>query len=88
MTLPIARDLGKVGIRIVAVAPSTFKTPMTDQAQTTGPKGIEDQLAKLTALGRLGLASEFADLCSGIVKSSYLTGTNIRLDGGARHPHL
>eukprot|EP01017_Pseudomicrothorax_dubius_P006860 TRINITY_DN1203_c0_g2_i1.p1 TRINITY_DN1203_c0_g2~~TRINITY_DN1203_c0_g2_i1.p1 ORF type:complete len:266 (-),score=78.32 TRINITY_DN1203_c0_g2_i1:138-935(-) len=84
MTLPMARDLGTHGIRVVTVAPGIFFTPM---AKEISPK-IADFLKKSTALGRLGDPREFAQAVISAVENSYLTGTVLRLDGGVRLPHL
>lgn len=50
MTLPMARDLGKYGIRIMTLAPGTFMTPMMHQINTK----VKENLEKSTPLGRLG----------------------------------
>lgn len=84
MTLPMARDLGKFGVRVVTVAPGPFYTPMGDQID---PKFI-DAFNKATPLGRLGDPVEFADICVSACRNSYLTGTSIRVDGGLRLGHL
>ena len=84
MTMPLARDLGKFGIRVNAIAPGIFRTPMA--------AGIDEKYAKVfarfTPLGRLGAPEEFADLCTTICTNSYLTGDVLRVDGGIRLPHL
>ena len=82
--LPLARDLGKFGIRVVAFAPSVFTTPM---AAIIDPKKAEIS-RKQISLGRLGSPDEFADLCVTSCKNSYLNGTVIRLDGGQTLGHL
>jgi len=84
MTLPLARDLGKLGIRVITVAPGVFLTPMGDQID----KRFVEQYAKETPLGRLGDPSEFADICVGVTTNSYLTGTVVRVDGGMRLGYL
>ncbi|CAD8198664.1 unnamed protein product [Paramecium pentaurelia] len=84
MTLPMARDLGKHGIRVVTIAPGIIYTPMFEMIQ---PK-IKEQLESQVALGRLGAAKEFAQLVEMIYQSEYLTGCVLRLDGGLRVPHL
>ena len=50
MTLPLARDLGKYGVRVIAIAPGLFQTPMT----TNFNEKVKENLEKATALGRLG----------------------------------
>ncbi len=81
MTLPIARELARTGIRIMTIAPGTFDTPLFD----TLPPGARDALAADVPFpSRLGLASEFADLVAHIVANPYLNGETIRLDGAIR----
>jgi len=89
MTMPLARDLGKFGIRVVTVAPGPFITPMLRSGSA------DPRAAKLlamhegqAALGRLGDAEEFGDACIGIVNSTFMTGNVVRLDGGLRLPKL
>jgi len=81
MTLPIARELARFGIRIMTVAPGIFATPMV-QAM---PQEVQDSLAKLVPFPpRLGMPSEFADLCRAIIDNTMLNGEVIRLDGAVR----
>jgi NAD(P)-dependent dehydrogenase (short-subunit alcohol dehydrogenase family) len=80
MTLPMARDLGRFGIRVVTIAPGVIKTPMAEAISDKVEKAISSQVP----IGRLGEASEFADLAFGIINSSYVNGEVIRLDGGTR----
>jgi NAD(P)-dependent dehydrogenase (short-subunit alcohol dehydrogenase family) len=83
MTLPIARELARTGIRIMTIAPGTFDTPLFD----TLPAGARDALAAdIPFPHRLGHASEYADLVAHIVANPYLNGTTIRLDGAIRMP--
>jgi NAD(P)-dependent dehydrogenase (short-subunit alcohol dehydrogenase family) len=81
MTLPIARDLAKHGIRIMTIAPGLFDTPMakcmTDE--------IRDPLIKMVQNPkRFGDPTEFAALATHIINNSYLNGEVIRLDGAIR----
>ena len=62
MTLPMARDLGKFGIRVMTVAPGIFQTPMGDHV----PPKTADVLKSATPLNRPGRAPEFAHLCLAI----------------------
>ena len=62
MTLPMARDLGKFGIRVMTIAPGIFQTPMGDHI----PSKAADVLKSSTPLNRLGKAPEFAHLCLAI----------------------
>ena len=83
MTLPMARDLARHGIRVVAIAPGLFLTPMV----TAFPQEIQDALtAKLVFPGRAGDPSEFADLVLHICGNTMLNGEVIRLDGAHRLP--
>lgn len=84
MTLPMARDLGKYGIRVMTLAPGVFITPMGKGLNPKIQKTLEDQ----TALGRLGVAREFGDAVVSLVVNSYMTGTTVRLDGGIRLSHI
>ena len=81
MTLPMARDLAQHGIRVMAVAPGIFSTPMVKGL----PKEIQDNLAaSIPFPSRLGSPEEFADLVIQIIENSMLNGEIIRLDGAVR----
>ncbi len=81
MTLPIARDLASLGIRVLTIAPGTFDTPMLAMA----PEPIRQALAaQIPFPSRLGRPSEFAALVRHIVENSMLNGETIRLDGAIR----
>lgn len=81
MTLPIARDLSSLGIRVCAIAPGTFATPMLRSL----PQEVQDGLAaEVTGPKRLGDPVEFARLAAFIVENGYLNGEVIRLDGALR----
>lgn len=84
MTLPLARDLGKFGIRVVTLAPGTFITPM---GSSINPKVLDD-IRKQTPINRLGAVEEFANAAEFMVSNSYMTGETIRLDGGLRLGYL
>lgn len=81
MTLPLARDLAPVGIRVCAIAPATMATDavlgMLDRLE-------EDPTGDLVFPTRLGDPAEFAELVESITANSYLNGENIRLDGAVR----
>ncbi len=84
MTLPAARDLSAVGIRVVTIAPGVFDTPLLEARLT------EEQRE---ALGRsvlfpkkLGDSAQYGELVAHIAQNSYLNGEVIRLDGGIRMP--
>jgi len=81
MTLPIARELGRIGVRVMTIAPGIFLTPMMDAL----PEKIQESLsAQVPYPQRLGRPEEFADLVAYIYKNAYLNGEVIRLDGGIR----
>jgi NAD(P)-dependent dehydrogenase (short-subunit alcohol dehydrogenase family) len=81
MTLPIARDLASVGIRVMTIAPGTFDTPMLALL----PKEHRDALgATIPFPSRLGRPEEFAALARHIIENPMLNGETIRLDGALR----
>ena len=81
MTLPIARDLGRDGIRVATIAPGIFETPMMKSA----PPQVREPLIEMTQFPkRLGNPVEFAQTAAHIVTCSYINGEVIRLDGGIR----
>ncbi len=81
MTLPIARDLGRSGIRVCTIAPGIFETPMMAGA----PDRVRDPLIEMVQHPkRLGEAPEYALLARQIIENPYLNGETIRLDGGIR----
>ena len=81
MTLPLARELSRFGIRVMTIAPGIFWTPMVDGM----PEHIQESLsASIPFPSRLGRADEFAELAGNIIESSYMNGTTIRLDGAVR----
>lgn len=83
MTLPIARDLSKRGVRVMTVAPGVFETPLLASA----PDSVRDPLIAITQFPkRLGNPEEFAVEVAHIVSCGYLNGETIRLDSGIRMP--
>jgi NAD(P)-dependent dehydrogenase (short-subunit alcohol dehydrogenase family) len=81
MTLPIARDLSRNGIRVVTIAPGLFLTPMLLGL----PKDAQDSLGKQVPFpSRLGKPEEYAALAKSIVENEMLNGETIRLDGAIR----
>ncbi len=81
MTLPIAREFTRIGVRVMTIAPGIFYTPMVD----TMPEHVQESLgASIPFPSRLGKAEEFADLAAHIMENSYLNGETIRLDGAVR----
>ena len=83
LSLPMARDLARNGIRVMAIAPGIFRTPMLEGLG----QEVMDELAKdVIYPARLGDPAEFAALAQFIVECDYLNGTTIRLDGALRMP--
>lgn len=81
MTLPMARELGRFGIRVVAIAPGIFWTPMVDGM----PQEVQESLGNsIPYPSRLGRPEEYADTCCYIARNRYVNGTTIRLDGAVR----
>lgn len=81
MTLPMARDLSRNGIRVMTIAPGIFETPM----MAGMPPEVQESLGKGVPFPpRLGRPTEFAALAAHIVENAYLNGEVIRLDGAIR----
>jgi NAD(P)-dependent dehydrogenase (short-subunit alcohol dehydrogenase family) len=83
MTLPMARDLAAVGVRVCAIAPGTMGTPIM--------LGVREELrehlvSSIVFPKRMGRPEEFALLVESIARNPYLNGENIRLDGALRFP--
>jgi NAD(P)-dependent dehydrogenase (short-subunit alcohol dehydrogenase family) len=83
MCLPAARELAQSGVRVMAIAPGLFMTPMMESLP-------EEVTAKITANipfpARLGAPAEYALLAGQIITNRFLNGTTIRLDGAVRLP--
>ncbi len=83
MTLPVARELARHGIRVVAIAPGIFETPMLAGL----PESARESLGKQALFPqRLGRPEEFAALVRHIIENEMLNGEVIRLDGAIRLP--
>jgi NAD(P)-dependent dehydrogenase (short-subunit alcohol dehydrogenase family) len=81
MTLPIARELARSGIRVVTIAPGIFETPMMAAMSSE----VQEALGKSVPFPpRLGRPNEFAQLVGHIIENAYLNGEEIRLDGAIR----
>ena len=81
MTLPLARDLGPAGIRVLTIAPGLIDTPIYDLA----PPGIKEALGQTTVFPkRLGYASEFAQLAEALAENPYMNGEVVRMDAAIR----
>jgi NAD(P)-dependent dehydrogenase (short-subunit alcohol dehydrogenase family) len=81
MTLPMARDLARHAIRVAAIAPGMFRTPLLEGLPQAAIESIE---AQVPFPSRLGIPQEFAQLVRHIVENPYLNGEVIRLDGALR----
>lgn len=83
MTLPMARDLATLGIRVVSIAPGVFETPMMKAA----PEAVRNSLLSYTQFPkRFGEGQEFASLADAVIRNPMLNGCLIRLDGALRMP--
>ena len=83
MTLPMARDLAAIGVRVCAIAPGTMGTPI----MLSVPEAMRDHLtSSIVFPKRMGRPEEFALLVESIARNPYLNGENIRLDGALRFP--
>ena len=83
MTLPIARDLAPLGIRVMGIAPGIFYTPMMAGL----PQNVQDSLGKQVPFpSRLGQPEEYALLAQSVIINPMLNGEVIRLDGAIRMP--
>lgn len=83
MCLPAARELAKTGIRVMAIAPGLFHTPMMEGLP---PETTAAITANIPFPARLGQPAEFGLMVAQIVANPYLNGTVIRLDGAVRLP--
>jgi len=81
MTLPMARELARFGIRVMTIAPGVFWTPMVDGMPPEVKTSLE---ASIPFPSRLGQPGEYADLVAYILRTPYLNGETIRLDGATR----
>jgi NAD(P)-dependent dehydrogenase (short-subunit alcohol dehydrogenase family) len=81
MTLPMARELSRFGIRVATIAPGIFWTPMVDGM----PPQVQESLsASIPFPSRLGKPDEFANTVGFILGNRYINGETIRLDGAVR----
>ena len=83
LTLPMARDLAPLGIRVNSIAPGVMGTPLL----TAMPQNVQDALSAIVPNPkRLGFPEEFASLALHIIQNGYINGETIRLDGALRMP--
>ena len=81
MTLPIAREFAKQGIRVMTIAPGIMQTPM----MAAMPEKVQESLhATVPFPARMGFPEEYASLVRHIIENAYLNGEVIRLDGAIR----
>jgi NAD(P)-dependent dehydrogenase (short-subunit alcohol dehydrogenase family) len=81
MTLPMAREFARIGIRVVSIAPGIFHTPMVGGMTEELQKSLG---AQIPFPSRLGKPEEYADLVAAVFQNPFLNGTTIRLDGAIR----
>lgn len=90
MTLPIARDLSSIGVRINTVAPGLFDTPIYDKIAEVGGRDAQEFKDTLGASvlfpKRLGSSAELASMVYELLTNSYMNGETIRVDAGVRLP--
>jgi NAD(P)-dependent dehydrogenase (short-subunit alcohol dehydrogenase family) len=81
MTLPLAREFSRMGIRVMSIAPGIFWTPMVDGMS----QEVQDSLgASIPSPSRPGQPEEYADTVAYIIENGYVNGTTIRVDGAVR----
>ncbi|TDL90399.1 SDR family oxidoreductase [Meridianimarinicoccus aquatilis] len=83
MVLPLSRDLARNGIRVNAIAPGLFKTPMLE---SLGDDVCADLAKDVAFPRRLGNPEEFAHAATFLIENKYMNGATLRLDGGIRLP--
>ena len=81
MTLPMAREFARIGVRVMAVAPGVFHTPMVDGMPETVYQSL---CAQVPYPSRLGAPAEFADAVAFILQNRYMNGSVVRIDGAIR----
>jgi len=81
MTLPMAREFARIGVRVMTIAPGVFHTPMVDSMP---PQVYESLCAQVPYPSRLGTPEEFASTVAFILENRYLNGSVIRVDGAIR----
>lgn len=86
MMLPLAREFGRYGIRVVAIAPGIFQTPMIDELPEKSRKNVLAQKPPFPP--RPGEPREFARMVMALIDNAMVNGTTIRLDGALRMPPL
>ncbi len=87
MILPMARDLGRLKIRVLAIAPGVINTPMTNSRGDRSKSAIEFVLSQCPT-GEIATKEDFANLVKGVIENEYLNATTIEFAGGAINPHI
>ena len=80
MTTTWAKELGRFGIRVGAIAPGVIRTKMTDAMKPEA----KERLVKMKPVGRLGEAQEIAHTAKYIIENDFFTGRVVEIDGGIR----
>ena len=83
MVLPMARDLGPLGIRINAIAPGVFSSAMSDMLPKKARASLEREL---NFPHRFGKGDEFAQAARFLIECGYMNGETMRISGGTRLP--
>ena len=84
MVMPMSRDLAKFGIRVLAIAPGIFLTPMANHM----PENVQKRLNADTPMGRPGQPDEFAHFVGACIENGYLNGVHLRIDGAIKMSNL
>ncbi len=85
MTLPVARDLAAIGVRVNTIAPGLIDTPIYGKGEAS--EAFKANLGRSVLFpNRLGTSEEFASLALELITNSYMNGETIRIDGGIRMP--
>ena len=83
LTVPVARDLSVIGVRVNTIAPGLIDTPIYGTGEAS--EAFKDKLKRDVLFpDRLGTADEFASLAVELITNSYMNAETIRIDGGAR----
>ena len=86
--LPMARDLGRHKIRVMAIAPGIFESPLALQMDEKNRKHFMAAIPRITPMERIGRPHEFAEMVGTIVENTYLNGTSLRLHGAQNLIHM